>query len=370
MAIRSTPPFPAFWLALLLAGPALAQPASLPDDYRLPPGEGQAPPPVQGPVDPAHLPTPPVIAPPAPEAPLPSTQPSPAQPEAPSPAVQPPRQRADQSQRSAAMPEQAPVERAQTPVPPTSTVQPALEPVAPARPIPSRAVAAGEPSPAWWLAGGALAIFLLACLALALLARPRRERPTAFAPQAEPEPLQPVRDQPPLPAPAFATVALGVEFLPQRLMMTLVNARLSYQLEITNSGDEAIGPVEISADLIGAHAALTREEQFDCDGALPQHEAQQIAPSATAAFAGELVIPLAAIPPIRGTGDEHYFAALARLAIRVTDGSGRIHARKAVFLVGEAGEGPDARVRPVRLDLGPRTLSTLARREIETAARH
>lgn len=218
----------------------------------------------------------------------------------------------------------------------------------------------------WWLAAGALAILLAAGLALVFLARPRKPQPEPVA-EDKPPPKPPVLAEPRIPEPCFSTVDLDVAFQPLRLMMTLVNARLTYRLSITNQGKDAIGAVAVSADLIGAHSALSPAEQLDFAGDAAQHATGRIEASEVAQFAGELVIPLASIPPVRA-GDAHFFAALARFAIRVTDAAGASHLRKALFVVGEdAGDGAP-QVRLARLDLGPRTLSALAGREIDTRA--
>jgi hypothetical protein len=275
-------------------------------------------------------------------------------------------------------------------VAPTATSSAAPAPLAPA-----------DDAPLWpWLAGGAVVVLGAGAFLLrrrqgtqdepdyylegkaptppvAQPAPPASLRP-APTPQAIPEPAltladipapeptpQPVPElAPPPPVPRRTEGMLSVDLSANRLSATLMNTALTYELTITNTGAEAIGPIAVSGDMIGAHASIPPkvllETSADCE---PQHRIPRLEPGESASMSGELRLPLAAITPIRH-GAATLFVPLARFRILVfRDGRPPVSANHA-FVVGEEPATPGAALKPFRLDLGPRLYSGITQREL------
>lgn len=151
--------------------------------------------------------------------------------------------------------------------------------------------------------------------------------------------------------------------------MALVNARLVYRLSLTNLGNASIGPVSIACDIISAHASLSAREQllFGGDKVEPKHQFRSLAPGETVSLTGELQLPIAAILPIR-SGNASLFVPLARFHITALDAGQPPLVSTRIFVIGENPEQPGRRLRPIRIDLGPRTLSRISQRELESFA--
>lgn len=158
-------------------------------------------------------------------------------------------------------------------------------------------------------------------------------------------------------------------FESQRLTMALVNATLTYRLSVTNLSDAAIGPVSIACDIIPAHASLGDGKQLlsGLEGTVPGHQIRSLDPEECISLTGELQLPIAAIRPIR-SGDASLFVPLARFCMTVLNGSRPPLICTSVFIIGESPEQPGQRLRPIRLDKGPRTLSRISQRELELPA--
>jgi len=130
--------------------------------------------------------------------------------------------------------------------------------------------------------GAALAFGLAAAWVL------RRKKPESEADEVEPQrpvttdasPPATLRQAAPADLPARSPVArapsapasatrprkdelLAVAFTARRLSATLVNTALTYELVITNTGGEALGPIAVNGDMIGAHASLPPRFQLE-----------------------------------------------------------------------------------------------------------
>ena len=188
--------------------------------------------------------------------------------------------------------------------------------------------------------------------------------PAAKVPIIErPAPLPASPTQEPAPAPATsagtAKEALRIAITPGKLSLTLMNATLSYQLEVTNSGGQAVNDLRISADMVAAHASLGREQQLGgpAPDMPPQHSIERLEPGEAKAFSGEFRLPLSHILPIR-QGSAALMLPLARFRLTARE----IEPRTSIFAVGQPGAQPNGALVPFRLDQGPRIYSRLIHR--------
>lgn len=359
--------------AVALLAP-VAPAAATVGDFRLPPAQPdrQPPPDRQGPV-----------APDVPEsrraAPAPSPSPTAQQP-APAPTIVPPQ--IDLPPASTAARGTTPRREASEPAraggpAPRAAVSASPEPMPSGSPAPVAATA-GPTTPAvinpatrpeanagsiWtWLAAS---LALLAGLALAgwvWLRRSRGSAPVAVPeierPRVAPEPAPPpFSAAPPAAAPAPAAVPaepLQVSLEPLRLSLTLMNATLAYRLEIVNRGPNPLTGLVIGADMISAHASMTREEQLSGPGkaaGAPQR-IERLEPGESRVVEGEFRLPFGQIVPIR-QGNAALLLPLARFRVEA-DGAGPV---VRTFAVGQPGTG--SALQPFRLDQGPRVYPKL-----------
>jgi hypothetical protein len=219
------------------------------------------------------------------------------------------------------------------------------------------------------LAGAGLAAFLwlrrrigpTGPVVAPVIERPRVPPP----PQAktEPEPSRPALE-PAVAAPASPPAAvtphpLHISIEPSKLALTLMNATLSYRLTLTNHGGELLEDITIAADLVGAHAALPREEQLA--GPLTElaerHRLAGLAPGESGEVSGDLRLPLAMVRPIV-QGKAVLLVPLARFRVSAPGQEPRCF----TVVVGQPSPRKDAAIQPVRLDLGPRIYGGLAGR--------
>lgn len=397
--------------SLALAGPAWAQTAGDVNTFQLPSGTASPAPPVIAPPPPVIAPSP--AASPAPKpsaAPIPRATATVAAKPRPTPSASAAPTRA--IERPSTIPTSAP--SAAVPAPIANPAPAALPLPSDAAPIATASSPAptAEPAPSaplWpWLAAAAV---VLAAAAVWLLRRrksaapePYDEEEVAYAPpalqpsppavltkpaQAMPEPAlsladvpppapvrQPAPQQAPQPippsarpsAPAKAGDFLAVALSAKRLSATLMNTALTYELTLTNTGTEAIGPIAVSGDMIGAHASIPPKVLLEtaADGE-PHHRIPRLEPGESAAMSGELRLPLAAITPIR-SGTATLFVPLARFRVLAfRDGRPPVSANHA-FVVGEEPQSPGAALKPFRLDLGPRLYSSITQRELALPA--
>ena len=252
---------------------------------------------------------------------------------------------------------------------------PATSAPAPAAPVP---VAEPTGSSLPWLLAAAL---LLAALGGAALFLRRRTgalavpEPEELATEALPEPTPYPLAEPQVPAPApmstppaaplpAAASPFDIALHPTRLSVSLVNATLHYELAVTNRAGTALGPVFVAADMIGAHASIPEDSQLARDGSGLElrHEIAALAPGETVRVKGDLRLPLSAVTPIRsGT------ATLLVPLVRVRAEAPGLSATR-VLVVGEPSATQDGRLRPFRLDAGPRIFGSVSQREVAAAA--
>jgi hypothetical protein len=378
--------------ALLLAGTAAlsAVPAyATVSDFHLPPSADATPTPapnVQGPVDPdfpAANPAPAATPSPTP-APRPTAQPTTTPVIEPVPPSPTPTPRAESSPALQSRP--APRETT-TPAPlPTPQVSPTAEsspaPAFTPAPGPSAAPANVEPAgeegglPWYWL--GALAGFLVVLGGVFYWARRRGLRPRGSVlmvpeierPRVPEKPPEPTPDPEPAESPAAAAAAaaqpaneaealhpLHILIEPRKLTQTMMNLALSYRLELTNRGENALENLVVAADFLGAHASLPREAQLaGPDSALPEiHHVTSLAPNETTELKGELRISLANLVPIQ-RGSAVIAVPLARFRAS-SDGE---EPRCFTVVVGQP--SANGAIQPFRLDQGLRSLEGLTGR--------
>ena len=179
-------------------------------------------------------------------------------------------------------------------------------------------------------------------------AAPRAPLPQpAFDPAPVPKPV-------PRPTPATVPEPLQIALEPLRFSLTLMNATLSYRLQVANGGITPLTGLTIGADMISAHASLSREEQLSGPmGATPGQRIERLEPGESRVVEGEFRLPFQQIVPIR-QGRAALLLPLARFRVEAEG------ARPVVrtFIVGQP--GASERLQPFRLDLGPRIFSDIA----------
>lgn len=382
-------------LALMLAqAPAQAQQAG---DFQLPTASASpaAAPRVQGPVDadnpvaatPRAQPTPSET----PAAAAPVATPSAAPSAVPSPAAT--RRAATPRAQATAMPSAAspaPVETASVANDAaTSTPLPTPAPTQTTAPAPAATAPAGE-VPWAWFGGGALLAALGCGFMLSrrkpavtddaedadvpaddipVTPSPLAELPIAPLPAPLPEPvIEPAPAPAPLtiPEPAFAAVptpSITVAFEPSRLSATLVNTALDYRVTLTNTGSAAAESLVIAADMIGAQSGLPAEAQVATALlSLPErHRVAALAAGESVTLSGSIRLPLADITPIR-QGEARLFVPLVRLRLSAGNDADAPVPQLYTWVIGGSADTPEARLRPFRLDLGPRIFAEVSHR--------
>jgi hypothetical protein len=221
-----------------------------------------------------------------------------------------------------------------------------------------------------WLLGGGLLLLALGGFAGWVVSRrlplrergvkaPVIERPRVVpppAPQPEPIPERAAIAEPPAPRESAAHEPLALLLEPLRLSLTLMNASLAYRLEVANHGSAALEALSIRADMISAHASMTREQQLAGPGASAPtvHRIDRLEPGESRVVEGEFRLPFPSIIPIR-QGDAALMLPLARFRAQA---QGTAPVTKT-FAVGQPGAGG---LQPFRLDLGPRVYPQLVQR--------
>jgi hypothetical protein len=209
----------------------------------------------------------------------------------------------------------------------------------------------------WWLA--ALPVLLAALVLAGWVARRRIQRPfgSVAVPQIERPRVGPAPAEPPAPAmPAAPVEPLQVSLEPLRLSLTLMNATLAYRLALANRATMPLTGVTIEADMISAHASMSREEQLAGprigNGAAAQR-IERLEPGETRVVEGEFRLPFPQIVPIR-RGDAALLLPLARFRVEADGAEPFVR----TFVVGQPGQGSS--LQPFRLDQGPRVYPHLA----------
>lgn len=142
-------------------------------------------------------------------------------------------------------------------------------------------------------------------------------------------------------------------------------ATLQYRIELENTGTAPLGPIAIAGDMIAAHASLTPQEQIAAAGQelAQMHRIEGLQPGQKVELTGEMRLPHSCITPIR-KGSALFFVPLARIYALNADGGSVIGG--GTFVIGEPPTTPGGRLRPFRLDLGPRNYPALEQRKVVT----
>lgn len=143
---------------------------------------------------------------------------------------------------------------------------------------------------------------------------------------------------------------------PLRLSLTLMNAAFAYRFQLTNNGRTALEQLHVEADMIAAHASMTREQQLagPADNAPTVHRIARLEPGESRILEGEFRLPFPQIVPIR-QGNAALLLPLARFR---TQASGTAPVVRT-FAVGQRGTSG---LQPFRLDQGPRVYPELMQR--------
>jgi hypothetical protein len=150
-----------------------------------------------------------------------------------------------------------------------------------------------------------------------------------------------------------AAEPLQVSLEPVRLSLTLVNATLAYRLEVTNRGSTVLTGLAIGADMISAHASISREEQMsgphpgNGSASEPAQRIERIEPGERRIVEGEFRLPFRQIVPIR-RGNAALLLPLARFRLECEGAAPMVR----TFAIGQPGQGKG--LQPFRLDQGPR----------------
>jgi hypothetical protein len=181
---------------------------------------------------------------------------------------------------------------------------------------------------------------------------PEIERPRV-APPAQPAAVPAAPTAPASPLPVGEPLQVTLE--PLRLSLTLMNATLAWRLEVANRGSGSLTDLTIGADMISAHASMSREEQLSGPGrtALPVQRIARLEPGESRTVEGEFRLPLGQIVPIR-QGNAALLLPLARFRVEAEGAQPLVR----TFAVGQPGNG--STLQPFRLDQGPRIYPQLA----------
>jgi hypothetical protein len=158
------------------------------------------------------------------------------------------------------------------------------------------------------------------------------------------------------PATAAPREPLQVALEPLRLSLTLMNAALAYRLELTNNGASTLQGLHIEADMISAHASMSREQQLagPGEGAPTVHMIEGLEPGESRIVEGEFRLPFPQIVPIR-QGNAALLLPLARFRAQAQATQPVVR----TFAVGQRGA---TGLQPFRLDQGPRVYPQLMQR--------
>jgi hypothetical protein len=134
-----------------------------------------------------------------------------------------------------------------------------------------------------------------------------------------------------------------------------MNATLAYRLEVANAGTTPLVGLAIGADMISAHASMSREEQLSGPGraGATVQRIERLEPGESRVVEGEFRVPFTQIVPIR-QGNAALLLPLARFRLEAQGAKALVR----TFVVGQPGAGSN--LQPFRLDQGPRIYPTLA----------
>lgn len=366
-------------LAWPVASASAQNPQGSVQDFRLEPGQPTPPPDVQGPVDadapirtPAPAPAPPTIAVPPPTAAptiaVPAARPT-AAPSLPRPA--PAATDAPAGQQPAVVAGEGPAALPPPPAafPDLTAPVPAIESPTPPAEAEQAPAEEGSSIPGWaWLAA-AIAALLAGAAWFLLLRRRKPQAPVLLEPAPRPVPRPaptpaPAPEAPaPAPIPAVPSARLSLLLTPRSLSASLFMATLQYRIELENTGPEPLGPIAIAGDMTAAHASRSPQDQLVAigDDLGEMHRIEGLEPGQKTELTGNIRLPLSAITPIR-RGSALFFVPLVRIYAKEAGADAVIGG--GTFVIGEPPATPGGRLRPFRLDLGPRVYPTVEQRKL------
>ena len=153
---------------------------------------------------------------------------------------------------------------------------------------------------------------------------------------------------------------LVLDLVAVRMTVSLVNATLSYRLILF--AKDNLDSVIVRGDMTSAHASRPSEEQLGLVDAPILHRIGQIGAGDEVEMKGDIRLPLTAITPIRH-GNAVQFVPLVRIAVDAIAAGEPLRIR-AAFVTGLNDPESGERLRPIRLDHGPRLYSDVGQRAL------
>ncbi len=249
------------------------------------------------------------------------------------------------------------------PTPPTDTTE------SPAAPLP--ADAPPEPSAATGFNAAQLSIAALLSLIILsvglLLWRRRRRHPDApeaikarpnLDPRATPPATEPVRPKPPAaPAPSQITMA----FVPRNASVSVKSLMMKGELQITNKGSDSVDHLSLRAGLVSA--SKDQKNAIDHFFAQPQAMSSSpiisVKPGEQIGLNLELSIALDEMQTFMVDGKS---LLVPILVASLSDTRGEV--ARITCMVGREATPPQPKMRPLRLDQGPRSFDRLGQRPL------
>ncbi len=148
------------------------------------------------------------------------------------------------------------------------------------------------------------------------------------------------------------------------MTVSLVNATLSYRLILF--AKDNLDSVIVRGDMTSAHASRPNDEQLTLFDAPTLHRLDQIGTGDAVELKGEIRLPLSAITPIRH-GNAVLFVPLMRIEVDAIAAGESLKIRSA-FVIGLNDPASGQRLRPIRLDHGPRVYSDVGQRALVVPA--
>jgi hypothetical protein len=223
----------------------------------------------------------------------------------------------------------------------------------------------------WWQIGGALGLAVLALLALRLLKRRRQaiqERPVAFEPVGEADKVrevEPLAAAKTVPAPTvIARATLTLDFIPDKATLSFTALTVKGQLRLINEGGLSAQNLRLRATLLSANAqqqqiiAAFHAGQFS----VPEEPLGEAKAGERIAMDIEMSVPVAELQSFEVDSRRMMVPVMvADIAYEWDGGSDMV---KLACLVGREAQPPVPKMRPFRLDRGPRSFAPLGQRPL------
>jgi hypothetical protein len=175
----------------------------------------------------------------------------------------------------------------------------------------------------------------------------------------------PVKPPPPAPLPQDSTPPqsnnLQIEFAPEKVSATLINAVLSYSVTLTNNSPESLSNIKLNGAMVQADSEAATNDSGQRDEEL--HRIASLGTGESIRLTGEMRLPLNAIKPI-SFGTQALFVPLARFTAQYSDGEHFTHYQASCFIIGIEHQPMRVKMAPFRLDLGLRELGPIGQRPL------